>query len=847
MVKTAWTERLLLALAILFALAMLLHAGTWMYYVRWSFGQAPVELGFDSNYDNSRHGLHVSGVWANSPAQAAGLKPGDAIVAINALPLGTSTRVQDEVWLAGHPGQEVDLTVLRPGSAVPVQIRGYFRARTARQGNELRNAAQELSNSFPVLFLVVAIPVLFMRVHDRNAWLLTLLFACFVAVPDLPGSLEFAPKLLREFCSVYRAIFDTAIGPMFYWFFAVFPQRSPIDRRVPWLKWVLILAVPFFAVPALHTGNPGAPPFLIRLIGESSARTLRLCYAYGSLLLGLASVVANGSANVSPDARRKLRVLLWGTVVGIGPVLLVRMLVDFTGWDVPFGIDVSSVIIAFLFPLSFGYAVVKHRVLEIPVLLQRSARYVFVRRGFLVLVFLLAGVADGLFAVSFAHLHLQPLTATSIGVGFGIVLAWVSSPGLKRATEGIDRHFFRGAYDVRVILQELAENIRSTAGREQLASMLEQQLTRALHPSFVSVYLRTGEKLVRQDSTQDDHHELPANIPELCELARQNFPQEAPPDDERPSLWSMLHANCLVPLLGRDAHLLGLIVLGLRLSEEAYSSEDEDLLRSVANQASVALENIGLAEQMAERLDAERRVQQEMQIAREVQKKLLPQQAPVLQTLDYAGECLQARAVGGDYYDFLDLGSGRVGFVLADVAGKGISAALLMANLQANLRSQYATALEDPVRLLRGVNQVFYNNTADNRYATLFFARYDDSDRTLFYVNCGHNPPVLLRKDGTIERLSSTATVLGLFSDWNCEVQNVQLRPGDTLIAFTDGVTEATNPHGEEFGEERLIEFMRKFDGLSTERLLRRIQESVLEFSPGEQHDDLTLLVIRGK
>ena len=162
----------------------------------------------------------------------------------------------------------------------------------------------------------------------------------------------------------------------------------------------------------------------------------------------------------------------------------------------------------------------------------------------------------------------------------------------------------------------------------------------------------------------------------------------------------------------------------------------------------MALENIALAEKMAERLEAERHAAQEMDIARQVQSKLLPQKMPPLATLEYAGDCLQARAVGGDYYDFLDLGPGRVGFVLADIAGKGISAALLMANLQANLRSQYATALDNLPQLLQSVNRLFYESTEPNNYATLFFATYDDATRRLTYVNCGHNPPVLLRRDG---------------------------------------------------------------------------------------------------
>src|SRR6201999_1822039 len=149
-----------------------------------------------------------------------------------------------------------------------------------------------------------------------------------------------------------------------------------------------------------------------------------------------------------------------------------------------------------------------------------------------------------------------------------------------------------------------------------------------------------------------------------------------------------LRAECLVPIRGANAGTLqGLAALGARLSDEPYATGDKRLLASVASQAGIAMRSISLAERMAESMEAERRSEQEMQIARQVQSRLLPQQAPLLATLDCAGKCIQTRAVGGDYYDFLDFGSGRLGLVLADISGKGISAALLMANLQANLRS----------------------------------------------------------------------------------------------------------------------------------------------------------------
>ena len=164
--------------------------------------------------------------------------------------------------------------------------------------------------------------------------------------------------------------------------------------------------------------------------------------------------------------------------------------------------------------------------------------------------------------------------------------------------------------------------------------------------------------------------------------------------------------------------------------------------------------------------------------------------------------------MGGDYYDFLDLGEGRVGFVLADVAGKGISAALLMANLQAHLRSQSAIVNHDFSQTLERVNRMFFESTESNNYATLFIGVYEDETRRLRYINCGHNPPVILHGE-EVERLHATATVLGLFDDWQCEVEETCLRPNDILAICTDGVLEAANPAGEEFGEEGLVAALR--------------------------------------
>jgi serine phosphatase RsbU (regulator of sigma subunit)/catechol 2,3-dioxygenase-like lactoylglutathione lyase family enzyme len=246
-----------------------------------------------------------------------------------------------------------------------------------------------------------------------------------------------------------------------------------------------------------------------------------------------------------------------------------------------------------------------------------------------------------------------------------------------------------------------------------------------------------------------------------------------------------------------------------------------------------------------EKLEADRRAAQELEIARQVQARLFPQTLPPVGTLEYAGVCVQARQVGGDYYDFLNLGRDRLGLIVGDIAGKGIAAALLMANLQANVRTQCATALDEPEQFLRSVNRLFHQNTTAGAYATLFFAEYDDKVQRLRYVNCGHLAGLLLRAGGQIERLDSTCTVLGLFENWDCTVGERQLLQGDTLVLYTDGVTESLNGDGDEFGEQRLLNAILQNRNLSPEELVSAILESVQAFAGAEQQDDITLIVAR--
>ena len=841
---------LFLAAAILLAAAATLYSAAWMYYVRRPF---PVEIGFDLNYTPTA--VEIIRIYKGSPAERVGLQPQDRIVAINGQDIASRSpwlNLQERTWQKSRPGETVILTVERAGQPGRLVVSPVFRAPQG-VGDVIpltERAAYQVLNSFPVLFLVVGLAVLFLRVEDRNAWLMALVFATFICEPSMPSDFGGAPLGLRIFLLGFRTICKSLFPALFYFFFAVFPMRSGIDRKAPWLKWLLLGVGAYLGLGGWHQGELSPLPPLSMYMGRKAIQIANEVAGYGTVLLGVASLVWNFLSAASLEDRRKLKVIFWGTIVGMIPIVLQKAAQDILGFQPHLWLNFVVVALVFLFPLSFAYAVVKHRVLDIPVLLRRSARYFIVERGFAILILVISiGATLGLAQVFSRHFSAGSKAAIPVGATFGILLISGATQVHRRVRTRLDRAFFRSSYDAQQILENLAAKTLTVSSREGLAELLHDEIRDALHPQSIFIYLRSSDGRLQAYAGDPPAASLTLSTSDdgMAGLLDRTGPVEVNQQLSHGAQLDALHAEGWVPIRGSsDGGVQGAAVLGPRLSEEPYSTGDKRLLASVASQAGIAMRSISMAEKMAERMEVERRSEQEMQIARQVQSRLLPQQAPMLPTLECAGKCIQTRAVGGDYYDFLDFGSGRLGLVLADIAGKGISAALLMANLQANLRGQYALALEDLPGLLRSVNHLFYKNTESNNYATTFFAVYDDESRTLRYVNCGHNPPILLRANGDVERLEATATVLGLFAEWDCAVAERQLSAGDLLVIYTDGVSEAApSEEAEEFGDERLIENIKAHQRQSADEILDQIIAEVQRFSQGEQADDMTLIVGR--
>ncbi len=295
----------------------------------------------------------------------------------------------------------------------------------------------------------------------------------------------------------------------------------------------------------------------------------------------------------------------------------------------------------------------------------------------------------------------------------------------------------------------------------------------------------------------------------------------------------------MIPMVIKD-ETKGMILLGGKKSKEAYSRQDIEFISSVGSLAIISIENSRLFKEALEK----QKIERDLETARIIQKNLLPHNLPVNENYEIAALSESARQVGGDYYDLFTNSAGNIVFAVGDVSGKGITASLLVANSQAYLKS--INKMNLPIREATGLlNDLVKESTVSGTYITFFWGILD-SDKKLTYVNAGHNPPLLIR-NGNIQKLDKGGLVLGMMKTmFPYEAETIQLEPGDYIIAFTDGITEAMNSDEEEYSDERFENLCSGFSGISAEEVKDNILKDVLSFTNGfEQSDDLTLLVVK--
>ena len=420
-----------------------------------------------------------------------------------------------------------------------------------------------------------------------------------------------------------------------------------------------------------------------------------------------------------------------------------------------------------LFPLSLAYVVVVQRAMDLRILIRQGTRYALARQSINILRVLL-GLWLGLTLMQFFK-HPDQQRNVDIVRMFGILGCFVAFRFVlsRRLQQRIDQRFFREAYSTEQLLSELSDEARNFTEVAPLINTITQRLGDTLH---IDPHRRLPPH--RRHLSPSTRNRRPTFTPHsrailssrqrhttIATLARAKAPASVYRDD--PSSWLVdatdaertaladLSTELIVPLPGRN-RLAGVIALGPKRSEEPYTKTDRQLLQTIASQTGLALENAELLENLTTEITQRERISREIEIAREVQERLFPQSYPKVTGVDLAGYCRPAQAVGGDYYDFFVLSDGRLALALGDISGKGVSAALLMAGLRASLRSIASLQLGDLESLIRHVNNLVYESSTTNRYATFFYAEYDPVTSLLTFVNAGHNPPYILRGDQAI-------------------------------------------------------------------------------------------------
>ena len=804
-----------------------------------------------------------------------GIHTGDQLLAVNGVPFRGTGEL-------GRAFEDVQV-----GVPLVMTIRAKDTPAGGQQNVSLPVTAEQLASwdtaadlvvgfLLPAVSLLLGFWVAFRRPRDPLAWLLLVLMLSF---PHILQSyiVNGWPPGWRAAGLLYESTLTSAFPIAIFLFGRFFPEpfapRSRYDYGWRTLQW--LGAVPFAILSLLGVvvavgslGDYQSVAYLRTFLRPFDIVAQVLAY----ILIGsfFSAMGVKLGLSKSPDAQRRLRFLYWGAIAAFTPALLPTLYARLQG-KIPNEMFPSWLIALvlmplILFPLTLSYVIVVQKAMGVGVALRQGLQYTFARGGIRVLQWLAIGtviVAGTTMAGNLNHDRPQKTIVILAGIAAYFTIRRLGD-GLRT---WVDRRFFRETYNAEHVLTELSEQVRSMVETKSLVETVAARISETLHVPQVAVLLAGGG--LYQPAFAMGYAGLPTvAFPSKTGTAMVLKNQKEPArvflndrdswlyrqeigDEERGKL-ATLRSELLLPLAVRDK-LLGFISLGPKRSEEPYTGSDVRLLKSVATQTGLALENANLMHTIADEVAQRERLNREVEIAREVQERLFPQTLPPIDGLDYAGHCRPALGVGGDYYDFLALPKGNLGIAIGDVSGKGIAAALMMASLQASLRSEATRAPENLAAAVANINRLVYEASSSNRYATFFYGQYDPVRGRFDYVNAGHNSPMLFHRiagSESLARLEPGGTVIGLLEHAQYEQGSVKLSPGDVLVAYTDGISEAMNLDDEEWGEDRMVatinDAIQEGQCCSAQQLLERLFDEATRFAgAAPQHDDMTLVVLR--
>ena len=575
---------------------------------------------------------------------------------------------------------------------------------------------------------------------------------------------------------------------------------------------------------------------------------VNLTYIGAAMLL----IARNQRSVVNASVRDQLRVILVGMGAG---VILYSIGVPL---NVLLGLKLNWVVSSTLLMGSLwicsgtiAYAIVRHRFLDARWIVRRTILYA-----------LASAIIVGIYLQVVRQLHSR--LADPLGIPAG-VLDWMAlviplvlfQPIMSRLEEALEGLILRGRRELRSVVDRLSQQMAATIDFDGVATSMVRDVPESLAAGGAAVLLQSAETPGRYCAVASW-----GLGPEVLDWFEKSAPLLTPPPTtgrphterdwvEAASLAGMDPGECDRMLRARGPHLtyelqhmgvrLGLFVLGPKLSRMRYSGEEIGIVSSLASQAGVALKNSILHHENLQKAVLE----EELALARKIQQTFLPSYFPDDLPCDVHGLNIPSKQVGGDYFDFFPAAGGAYILAVADVAGKGVPAALLASMVHAALRTLLKESF-DIGRVMECVNRLICESTSPEQFVTLFLGQVDLDDGSLIYANAGHNYPLHLRSDGSTRFLDSSDLVLGIDPTQRYAVERLALGAGDALLLYTDGVTEARDPSGEEFGEDRLSRLVRSGGGLTAREIVGAIRDDLLRFSESsDMQDDMTLLCLR--
>jgi serine phosphatase RsbU (regulator of sigma subunit) len=641
------------------------------------------------------------------------------------------------------------------------------------------------------------------------------------------------------------ATFGTA-----YWLHLAFsfPFQSPTLKKRPWLALALCYAPPVMALSDRLFSIGGSSDGVLSGLSGFASFAMFVQFIAGFWILWRKRKRAQNTIE-----KRQLKAVFLGAMLGpaifIVPLLIIVVLaILFEGnIHIPDTLAIAGLLfllcLAFLpIPISLLYAFRKYRLMEVELRLRRGTRFAFTTGGLLIVFFAL------LYGITTLLLRTFALESGTAALAAGLVLALSFAPVQRRTQRLIEQKFFPERKRLRAMLDAVLASASTMPDHAALWISLESGLKQglgvaavipALYDERTNTFRRPEGETVQVDVDGD----LAAR---LLERARPLFVDEMLAtknitlSDAEARYLTEHNATVLLPMV-IHRRLTGFLILAFAPEQEDIAAEDLNVLSSVVSQVALQSENLRLLEENIEK----RRLQEQLEMAREVQQRFLPQVLPDTPGLHVAARFHSSLEVAGDYYDVVPLTDGRTLLAVGDVAGKGAGAAMIMANVQASLRSM-ARAGVSLATIVSGVNDLLCVNTDAAQFVTFFAAIYSPADHSFTCINAGHNPPRVLRSDGTVIPLETGGICLGVLPGAVYQEETIGLATGDILIAFTDGVCEAMNAHDEEFGEDHIADVCLMQRTLEPDVLADTVEHTVtLYHGSGYFEDDFTLLIVK--